>query len=122
MNIHKGRQTVGIDIILGASVCVTQGRINEASLLDIGIKGLFSLVTDRIIGCGTGNYAFALSPYFGKITGFDYNSGMLGKARAKLANCPNVEFLQGSASNLPFPKNYCDVVISTQVSFNHNYI
>ncbi len=67
------------------------------------------------VGCGTGNYASALSPYVGKITGIEYNPGMLEQAKAKMANLKNVELLQGDGTNVPLPDGYCDVVYCTQV-------
>ena len=66
-------------------------------------------------GCGTGNYASALSPYVGQITGVEYNPGMLKQAKAKTANLKNVTLVQGDATNIPLPNGYCDVVYSTQV-------
>ena len=66
-------------------------------------------------GCGTGNYACALSPYVGQITGVEYNPGMLEQAKAKAANLKNVKLVQGDATNIPLPDGYCDVVYCTQV-------
>ncbi len=51
-------------------------------------------------GCGTGNYASALSPYVGKITGIEYNPGMFKQAKAKTANLKNIELLQGDGTNI----------------------
>ena len=66
-------------------------------------------------GCGTGNYVSCLSQYIGKVTGIEYNSGMLEQAKKKTANIPNVNLIQGDAANIPLPDNYCHAVICTQV-------
>ena len=68
------------------------------------------------LGCGTGNYVAALSEHVGKVTGLDFNLGMLEQAKIKTATCSNVELLQGDATNLPFPNNSFDGAICSQVS------
>ena len=70
---------------------------------------------DVHVGCGTGNYICALSPYVGQITGVEYNPGMLEQAKAKTSQLQNVKLLQGDGTNIPLPDGYCDVVYSTQV-------
>ena len=69
-----------------------------------------------LLGCGTGNYAIALSPYVGKITGVEYNKGMMEQARKKTEDLPHVTILEGNALNIPLPDKCCDVAICTQVS------
>uniref|UniRef100_A0A1X7UNT6 Methyltransferase type 11 domain-containing protein n=1 Tax=Amphimedon queenslandica TaxID=400682 RepID=A0A1X7UNT6_AMPQE len=96
------RQAVGIDVILGAVARVMKGRsIKEASIVDIG--------------CGTGNYAVALSPFVGNITGIEYNKGMMEQATKKTEHLPNVKIMEGSALSVPLEDRYCDVVICTHV-------
>ncbi len=71
------------------------------------------------IGCGTANYASYLSQYIGKVTGIEYNSGMLEQAKKKTANIPNINLIQGDAANIPLPDGYCHAVICTQVKTIH---
>ena len=73
------------------------------------------LLTPLIIGCGTGNYIAALSPYVATVTGVEYNQGMLEQAKVKTSNLSNVTLLQGDATCLPLPSNTYDVVMCTQV-------
>lgn len=68
-----------------------------------------------MLGCGTGNYAVALSPYVGRITGVEYNHGMREQAVKKTAHIPNVDIIEGDATNIPLPDAYCDAVMCTQV-------
>ena len=67
------------------------------------------------IGCGTGNYALALSPFVGKVTGIEYNKGMMEQAIKKTKHLPNVKIMEGSALSVPLEDKYCDVVICTHV-------
>ena len=69
-----------------------------------------------LLGCGTGNYAIALSPYIGKITGVEYNKGMMEQAIKKTEDLPHVTIMEGNALNIPLPDKCCDVAICTQVS------
>ena len=69
-----------------------------------------------ILGCGTGNYTVALSPYVGRITGVEFNQGMLDRARQKTAELSNVELQQGDATQLELPDGFCDAIIINQVS------
>ena len=113
---YLARQPVGVDVILGAVARVMQGKLSESTVVDIGkCVTCVLLSTIHLSGCGTGNYALALSPYIGQITGIDYNDGMLEKAIEKTAHLPHVKLLQGNALNLPLPDGYCDAVICTQV-------
>ena len=52
------------------------------------------------VGCGSGNYTAAMAGKGYTLTGLDVSTGMLAKARAK---APGIEFVQGSAMELPFP-------------------
>lgn len=66
------------------------------------------------VATGTGNTALALAPQVGKAIGLDLASGMLGQARARAAaeEIRNVEFLPGSAEELPFPDDEFSLVVS----------
>ena len=68
-----------------------------------------------LLGCGTGNYVVAVSPYVGRVTGVDFNAGMLEQARKKVAGLSNVELHQGDATQLDLPDGFCDAVIINQV-------
>ena len=68
-----------------------------------------------VSGCGTGNYVVAVSPYVGRVTGVEFNSGMLEQARKKVVGLKNVELRQGDATQLDLPDGFCDAVIINQV-------
>lgn len=68
-----------------------------------------------LLGCGTGNYAVAVSPYVGRVTGVDFNAGMLEQAQKKVAGLNNVELRQGDATQLDLPDGFCDAVSINQV-------
>ena len=85
------------------------GVVNE--LVD---SGLFAPVTRVLdVGCGTGNYAAALTEATGcRVSGVDPSRRMLDRAR----DAASWEALvQGSAESLPFPHDSFDVVVSTDV-------
>jgi ubiquinone/menaquinone biosynthesis C-methylase UbiE len=65
------------------------------------------------VGCGTGNYAAALTAATGsRVSGVDPSPRMLDRAR----DAAPWEFLEiGSAESLPFPDDSYDVVMSTDV-------
>ena len=67
-------------------------------------------------GCGTGNYAVALSEFVGKVTGLELNEGMLGRALEKTAQLKNVELMQGDVTNMPFPDGQFDAICCNLVS------
>jgi ubiquinone/menaquinone biosynthesis C-methylase UbiE len=88
--------------MLGAITRVMDGTpITQASVVDVG--------------CGTGNYAAILSPFVGRVTGVEYNEGMLEQATKKTSHLSNVTVVQGSALNIPLASNTYDAVICTQV-------
>ena len=68
-------------------------------------------------GCGTGNYAAALSTHVGKVTGIELNDGMLAQAKQKTTTLPNVEVQKGNVLSLPFPNEQFDAVICNQVHY-----
>ena len=75
------------------------------------VKGL--LVLD--VGCGTGRHAVRLANAGAQVTGVDFSSGMLGKARRK-PGAGAVRFVQQDASGpLPFEARSFDRVISCLV-------
>ena len=51
----------------------------------------------------------------GRVTGVEFNEGMLEQAKKKSAGLTNVELRQGDATQLDLPDEYCDAVIINQV-------
>ena len=66
-------------------------------------------------GCGTGNYTVALSEYVGKVTGLEFNDGMLSRAMEKTASLKNVTLMQGDITNMPFSDSHFDGLCCNQV-------
>ena len=52
----------------------------------------------------------------GRVTGVEFNEGMLVQARKKVAGMSNVELRQGDATQLDLPDGFCDAVIINQVT------
>ncbi len=71
------------------------------------------------VGCGTGNYVSAISPYVATVTGLEYNQGMLEQAKRKTVNHSNVTLFQGDATCLQLPSESFDAVICTQVIYTN---
>jgi ubiquinone/menaquinone biosynthesis C-methylase UbiE len=86
----------------------TTGKI--VRLLDVGRN---SMILD--LGCGTGNYAWAIHRLTKHITGLDLSPGMLAKAHAKY---PEMLLLQADVTNLPFESDIFDGAFAIQV-FHH---
>lgn len=59
--------------------------------------------TDRLIdvGCGTGIFALALSPFVKSIEAFDISGTAVDRARKNLSDAPNVSAGVGSITSLP---------------------
>jgi len=66
------------------------------------------------VATGTGNTALALASLVLRVIGVDVASGMLdqARARAQAENVGNVEFITGSAEDLPFPDAEFSLVVS----------
>jgi SAM-dependent methyltransferase len=66
------------------------------------------------VATGTGNTALALAPLVLRVIGVDVAFGMLdqARARAQAENVQNIEFITGSAENLPFPDAEFSLVVS----------
>ena len=99
-NYDRTRAAFGLEIILGclASVCK---QIKELDVIDAG--------------CGTGNYAKALTDLVGTMYCFDASTEMLAKAKEKLAKNHNVRFEVGSIIDFPSPSSSADVILINQV-------
>jgi ubiquinone/menaquinone biosynthesis C-methylase UbiE len=85
------------------------GVINE--LVQSGLIAPETRVLD--VGCGTGNYAAALTRVTGcRVSGVDPSQRMLDRAR-DAASWESL--MQSSAESLPFPDHVFDIVMSTDV-------
>jgi SAM-dependent methyltransferase len=65
------------------------------------------------VACGTGVVArlAASKVAQGRVTGLDLNAGMLAVARGVLNEGASVNWMEGSALDLPFPSDHFDVVL-----------
>ncbi len=64
------------------------------------------------IGCGIGRMDQFVAPRVGRLIGVDVSGIMVEKARARLADVPNVEFREGDGLHLPVEDSSVDVVFS----------
>ena len=64
------------------------------------------------MGCGTGNYTYALQIMTDKIIGLDMSAGMLAQAKTKY---PGISFVQSDVTNLPFESESFDGTFAIQV-------
>jgi SAM-dependent methyltransferase len=73
--------------------------------------------TDRVldVGTGTGPLAFAFSPHVREVVALDPVSELLERGRALNDRYPNVEFVEGDASRLPFELGSFDLVAERAV-------
>ena len=69
-----------------------------------------SIVLD--LGCGTGNFAEALSPRVKTVIGVDLSKGMLEKALVKY---PELPLVRGNVEQLPFESGMFDCTFAVQV-------
>ena len=51
----------------------------------------------------------------------EYNSGMREQATKKTADMPNIDIIEGDATNIPLPDGCCDAVLCTQVVYYCKY-
>jgi len=63
-------------------------------------------------GCGAGALAFALAPLVREVVGVDIVPELLEEARARAADFPNVTFVEGDATALPFDSGAFDLTAS----------
>ena len=64
------------------------------------------------LGCGTGNYTWAIHQHAKHITGLDLSFGMLAQARVKY---PEITFLHGDVIDLPFRSGIFSGALAIQV-------
>lgn len=70
------------------------------------------------VGAGPGYLASIIAEEVGKsgyVCGLDISAPLLEVAKSQSSKVPNIEFLQGDATELPFPDESFDAVVSTQV-------
>jgi ubiquinone/menaquinone biosynthesis C-methylase UbiE len=64
-------------------------------------------------GTGTGALAFALAPLVREVVGVDLVPELLAEARRRVESSPNVEFVEGDITALPFEPVSFDLVATT---------
>ena len=76
------------------------------------------------VATGTGNTALTLAPQVSKVVGLDVASAMLDQARtrAEAENVRNVEFVSGSAEELPFPEEQFSLVVSRHAPHHFHHL
>ena len=76
------------------------------------------------VATGTGNTALTLAPQVRRVVGLDLASAMLeqARARAKAESIPNVEFVSGSAEELPFPDGEFSLVVSRHAPHHFHHL
>jgi SAM-dependent methyltransferase len=76
------------------------------------------------VATGTGNTALALAPHVLRVIGLDIASAMLdqGRARAHAEKIANVEFVIGSAEELPFPDQEFSLVVSRHAPHHFHHL
>src|SRR5699024_7462475 len=72
------------------------------------------------VAAGTGIISRAVSPFVSKVTSLDLSPDMIhqGKQENKQHKISNIQFVQGSAENLPFVDDAFDIVIC-RLAFHH---
>jgi len=69
-------------------------------------------------GCGAGALAFALAPHVREVVGVDIVPELLEQARKRAETFPNVTFVEGDATKLPFELGSFDLV-GTRATLHH---
>ena len=65
------------------------------------------------VGCGNGAVSkYVAKKYLLKVSGVDVDPGQIELARENINDIPNIHFLEVDATNLPFPDNDFDIVLS----------
>jgi SAM-dependent methyltransferase len=102
----------------------SSGRANYDQLVRPYLPMLLNGVAPRDcrvleIGCGIGRMTRWIAESFGEVHGIDVSPTMVGQARERLAEYPNVVVHTGSGFDLrPFPDAYFDLVFS-YIVFQH---
>jgi ubiquinone/menaquinone biosynthesis C-methylase UbiE len=103
-----------LDFDQRASEYARHRTIHPGVVNELVRSGLFAPATHVLdVGCGTGNYAAAMTQATGcRVSGLDPSLRMLDWARDA---APWESLVHGSAESLPFPHDSFDVVLSTDV-------
>ena len=111
------------DEAVRARFAETADRVAEASMRRL--EGLQERVGEFVdlngdervldVGAGTGPMAFALSPHVREVVALDLVPELLERGRAHADRFPNVEFVEGSALDLPFELGSFDLVVERAV-------
>src|SRR5262245_57515133 len=106
------------------SYAIDERNSERQLLLAKMLNPLTGQVLDRIprgsvakfldLGCGQGHTTRMLAEQFPTAsgTGFEYDAALVAQASADPSNPPRIEFQQGDASRLPFPKASFDLVFT----------
>ncbi len=63
------------------------------------------------LGAGTGHFAARVAPFVGKVIAVDASEEMLGAARDRLGDAPNVDLRRGDLESLPIEDGELDVAV-----------
>lgn len=77
-------------------------------LLEENLEGVETILD---VGAGTGAFSIPLARKGYKVTHFDISPEMIKLAREKAGDIPNISFIEGDASSLPFDDDSFDLVI-----------
>jgi SAM-dependent methyltransferase len=93
-----------------------------AVLVEMAAPEAADVVLD--VATGTGNTALTLAPQVSKVVGLDVASAMLDQARtrAEAENVRNVEFVSGSAEELPFQEEQFSLVVSRHAPHHFHHL
>ena len=96
-----------------------QSGARDVTLFFAGLEHLLTPQTQALdIGCGIGRMDKHVAPKVGKITGVDVSGEMVARARERLADLENAEFLEGNGESLPVTDASQDLVFS-HIVFQH---
>lgn len=112
METNASRDQFNKQAALYATSPVHRSGASLPVLIEVAALKPVDLVLD--VATGTGNTALALAPLVLRVIGLDVASGMLdqARARAQAENVENVEFITGSAEELPFRDTQFSLVVS----------
>ncbi len=113
------------EFYIATSVDEGEESFVESGRRDVGLffDGLEALLTPQRtvvdVGCGIGRMDQHVAPRVGKLIGIDVAEEMVARARARLAEVPNVEYLAGDGWTLqPLADDSIDLVFS-HIVFQH---
>lgn len=107
---------------------IASERLNVENISDVSIEHLhrYALSTDLVknkivldIASGEGYGSYMLSKSANKVIGVDIDGASILNSREKYIG-GNLEFIQGSTSNIPLSNHSVDVIISYETIEHHN--